>query len=130
MHPEMDSPLCCGRTVHTPEGQRDAAALPFNAHPAFEGVCLKHLLGGQDTGGALSCHVVRVAPGKALLRHIHDGQWELHEVVAGSGTAVIDGADVTYAPGVTAVIPKGLPHAVTAGPDGLVLFAKFFPALL
>lgn len=131
MPTDTDSPLCCGRTIYTPEkGARDAGAFAWNDHPSFAGVAMKHLLRGEDTGGAVSCHLVRVAPGKALLPHIHEGQWELHEVVAGSGTAMIDGADMDYAPGVAAVIPKGLRHGVRAGEQGLVLFAKFFPALV
>lgn len=122
--------LACGRTVYVPAGARDAAELPWNAHPAFAGVALKHLVRGADTQGALSCHLVRVAPGKSLKSHTHDGQWELHEVVAGSGEAGVGEARVAYLPGVSAVIPKGVVHEVTAGDEGLTLFAKFFPALL
>ncbi len=119
-----------GRRILTPAGARDAAALPWNAHPAFAGVAIKHLVTGADTDGALSCHLVRVAPGMRLASHIHEGQSELHEVVAGSGAAAMGGDSAEYRPGVVAVIPRGLVHEVTAGDEGLWLFAKFFPALL
>ena len=122
--------LAQGRRIHTPAGDRDAAALPWNAHPSFAGVALKHLVTGTDTDGALSCHLVRIDPGCRLASHVHAGQWELHEVVCGSGTAGLDGKDMEYRPGVIAVIPKGAPHEVTAGEEGLCLFAKFFPALV
>ncbi len=130
MSMENDSVSRFARSAHTPAGARDVAGLAWNAHPAFDGVALKHLLRGADTGGAISCHLVRIGPGKALSPHVHDGQWELHEVVSGSGTVAIDGAAVAYRPGVSAVIPRGLAHEVTAGEEGLVLFAKFFPPLL
>jgi len=122
--------LAQGRRIHTPAGDKDAAALPWNAHPAFAGVALKHLVAGADTGGALSCHLVRIDPGCRLASHVHAGQWELHEVVGGSGTAGLDGKAADYRPGVMAGIPQGAPHEVTAGDEGLYLFAKFFPALL
>lgn len=130
MQREIDPILAEGRLVMTPAGAKNAADIPWNAHPAFAGVSLKHLVTGVDTDGALSCHLVRVEPGMRLESHVHQGQWELHEVVAGFGTAAIDGCAADYRPGVVAVIPKGVAHDVTAGDEGLCLFAKFFPALV
>ncbi len=127
---KSDAMLLCGRTVNVLSGARDAGELPWNPHPAFEGVALKHLVRGEDTQGALSCHLVRLEPGKGLAGHLHEGQWELHEVLAGSGEAGLAGQRLTYLPGVTTVVPRGVPHEVTAGPEGLIFFAKFFPALL
>ncbi|QAZ66517.1 cupin domain-containing protein [Solidesulfovibrio carbinolicus] len=122
--------LTKGRAVHTLTNVRDAEALPWQDHPAFAGVRLRHLVTAADTEGRLSCHIVRLDPGASLAGHVHDRQWELHEVVCGSGTADLAGRQTDYAPGVTAVIPRGTPHAVTAGDQGLCLLAKFFPALL
>jgi quercetin dioxygenase-like cupin family protein len=122
--------LAEGRAVVTLSGVRDAAAIPWNAHPAFPGVSLKLLVAGADTGGAVSCHLVRVEPGMELKSHVHEGQWELHEVVAGSGRAGMGEAAAEYRPGVVAVIPRGVAHNVRAGDEGLWLFAKFFPALV
>ena len=130
MQDTIDSILAAGRAVHTPTDVRDAGALPWQDHPAFAGVRLRHLVTAADTQGQLSCHIVRLSPGASLAGHVHDGQWELHEVVSGAGTARLAGREADYAPGVTAVIPRGTPHAVTAGDQGLCLLAKFFPALL
>ena len=130
MQAPADSILAAGRAVHTLTDLRDAEALPWQDHPAFAGVRLRHLVTAADTQGQLSCHIVRLDPGASLAGHVHDGQWELHEVVCGSGTAALAGRKADYAPGVTAVIPRGTPHAVTAGDQGLCLLAKFFPALL
>ena len=130
MQTTIESMLTQGRAVHTRTGSRPAADIPWTAHPVFAGVTLKHLVTGADTDGALSCHLVRLEPGAKLASHVHDGQWELHEVVAGSGRAGLGDAAADYLPGVAAVIPRGLAHEVTAGESGLCLYAKFFPALL
>jgi quercetin dioxygenase-like cupin family protein len=130
MQHDRNAILTEGRLVITPGGDKDPAALPWNNHPAFTGVRLKHLVTGADTNGALSCHLVRIDPGCHLKNHVHEGQWELHEVVAGSGTAQLDGRKADYLPGVVAVVPKGTPHEILAGDEGLCIFAKFFPALL
>ena len=126
----IDPTLAAGRAVHTLTDVRDAEALPWQDHPAFAGVRLRHLVTAADTQGQLSCHIVRLSPGASLAGHVHDGQWELHEIVSGDGKAELAGREADYAPGVTAVIPRGTPHAVTAGEQGLCLLAKFFPALL
>lgn len=111
---------------------RDDAAsdIRWNPHPKFKGVSLKHLITGKDTNGKLSCHMVRVEPGCELESHVHADQWELHEVIRGSGMAVLDGKTMEYASGKAAVIPTGKTHSVRAMDDGLVLLAKFFPALV
>lgn len=110
--------------------ERPFADEAWNEHPAFKGVFLKHLVTGEATEGALSCHMVRVEPGCCLESHIHEGQWELHEVINGQGEAIVDDVAVAYQTGVMAVIPKGVRHRVQAGEAGLVLLAKFFPALM
>lgn len=126
---ELIARLSAGPAIH-PDREENLEDSPWIAHPAFAGVQLKHLVRGLDTGGRLSCHLVRVEPGKSLLSHVHDGQWELHEVLSGEGHGALGGNQVPYRPGCQAVIPQGTPHAVTAGDQGLVLLAKFFPALV
>lgn len=101
----------------------------FAPHPKFPGVRLKTLASGAATQGRLSCALVRIEPGCRLETHTHDPQWELHEVVQGEGLAVIDGKELKYEPGKLALIPANTSHSVTAGEQGLALFAKFFPAL-
>ena len=103
--------------------------LTWNPHAKFEGVFMKNLITGGDTGGALSCHIVKVEPGCILDTHLHAGKLELHEVVEGGGTLFLDGREFDYTVGVVGVIPADTPHKVVAGPDGLVLLAKFTPAL-
>ena len=114
--------LVPGKTV-------DFGNIPWSKHPTFEGVELKHILTSAETGGAYSYHLVRIAPGKSILDHIHDPQLETHEVIAGSGYALNDGAKIQYEPGVISVMPAKVHHEVHAGDEGLYLFAKFMPAL-
>jgi quercetin dioxygenase-like cupin family protein len=104
--------------------------LPWNEHPKFNGVFLKHLVTGADTEGKLSCHVVKIDPHCILEEHAHEGQWELHEVIQGSGFLLLAAKEAPFHPGQMAVIPEGTKHKVTAGKEGLVLRAHFFPALM
>jgi quercetin dioxygenase-like cupin family protein len=101
----------------------------WSAHPTFPGVQLKPLVAGAATGGAFSTLMVRIAPGGAMLSHRHDGQTEQHFVVSGDGRAELDGHQVAYAPGALMVIPRGQPHSIVAGGDGMVLMALFSPAI-
>ncbi len=105
------------------------ASIPWSKHPAFEGVELKHLLTGEQTNGAFSYHLVRIAPHKSIDSHIHEKQLETHEVISGTGLCQNNGCTLSYEPGVISVFPKGIPHKITAGETGLCLFAKFIPAL-
>lgn len=104
-------------------------SITWSKHPTFEGVELKHIVTSKETDGEYSFHLVRIAPGKSILDHIHDPQLETHEVIAGSGTCVNDGQEITYRPGVISVMPAKVHHEVHAGDEGLFLFAKFMPAL-
>ncbi|HML23802.1 MAG TPA: cupin domain-containing protein [Aggregatilinea sp.] len=111
-----------GETIRTED-------IDWQQHPTYKGVHLKHLVRGESTNGQLSCHMVKVDPGCTLELHTHAAQWELHEVIDGAGICTLDGSVIPYAPGQVTVIPCGTPHAVTAESDGLVMLAKFFPAL-
>ena len=91
-------------------------AVPWSAHPVFEGVELKHIITAKDTDGAFSYHLVRIAPNK-------------HEVIARDGICINGGYSHEYAPGAIAILPAKVHHEVQAGSQGLYLFAKFFPAL-
>jgi quercetin dioxygenase-like cupin family protein len=112
-----------------PSGDTAFADLPWNPHPAFPGVTLKHLVSGPDTGGRFSYHLVRIDPDHAIGLHRHATQLETHEVIDGAGQATNDGVTLDYAPGVVSIVPSGVEHGVTAGPEGLVLLSKFIPAL-
>ena len=113
-----------------PERDEEAGSIPWNEHPRFKGVFLKHLIRGVNTGDKLSCHMVRIDAHCVLEEHTHENNWELHEVIEGEGVFLIDGREISYYPGRVAMIPEGVRHKVVAGGAGLVLLAKFFPALL
>ncbi len=108
----------------------DASGLNWNPHATMKGVFLKHLVKGADTGGHLSCHIVRIEAGQSITDHIHDGKMELHEVISGEGRAILGEKKIAYQGGVITIIPENIHHSVTAGKEDLFLFAKFIPALL
>lgn len=103
--------------------------LPWNAHPTFKGVALKHIVTAADTNGQFSYHLVRIDPGCKIGNHIHATQLETHEVISGFGECINNGEKIDYQPGTISIIPAAIPHEVTAGEQGLYLFAKFMPAL-
>jgi quercetin dioxygenase-like cupin family protein len=105
-------------------------SLPWMPHASFKGVYLKHLITGNETDRLASFHLVRVDPGCALDQHIHPGKWELHEVLQGQGIARVGEEEINYIPGRIAIIPENTPHQIMAGETGLLIMAKFFPALL
>lgn len=105
------------------------ADIPWSKHPTFEGVALKHIVTSGQTGGQFSYHLVRIAPNKKIGNHVHKTQLETHEVISGSGICINEGTEITYEPGVISILPMNIPHEVTAGNEGLYLFAKFMPAL-
>ncbi|MCM1245260.1 MAG: cupin domain-containing protein [Roseburia sp.] len=112
-----------------PDEEVSFDAIPWSKHPAFDGVELKHIITSEKTGGRFSYHLVRIAPNKKIGDHIHERQLETHEVISGAGVCVNDGVTLPYETGVISIFPIGVPHEVTAGDEGLYLFAKFMPAL-
>jgi len=117
-------------SLTTPDCETDLNALPWKPHPRFQGVSMKHLLTGAETGGALSTHLVRIEAGCRLEQHIHAGSLELHEVVRGAGVCDLAGKSVPYAPGACGLIPAGVAHSVRAhAGEDLYILAKFAPAL-
>jgi quercetin dioxygenase-like cupin family protein len=104
--------------------------LAWNPHPKFHGVFLRHLVTGTDTGGRLSLHQVRIDPGCSIGDHTHAGQVEIHDVLSGEGTCVLEGTALRYLPGTLGVMPADRVHRITAGPEGLLLLATFSPSLV
>ena len=117
-------------TVTFCDRDEEIKELPWNKHPKFKGVYLKHLITSKDTEGKLSCHMVRIDPQCVLEEHVHESQWETHEIIGGSGFLVLAGRETPFHPGRVAVIPKGMTHSVVASSEGLVLLAHFSPALV
>lgn len=74
--------------------------------------------------------MVKIDPGAVLEEHIHENQRELHEVIEGEGKFHLDTKETSYYPGRMGMIPKRTHHKVIAGEKGMVLLAKFFPALV
>jgi quercetin dioxygenase-like cupin family protein len=117
-------------TVIVPAGTVVPASLPWNPHPKFPGVFLRHLVTGSDTGGRLSLHHVRIDPGCSIGDHTHAGQVETHDILEGSATCTLEGRTIAYVPGVLGVMPADQVHRVDAGGDGLLLLATFSPPLV
>jgi len=117
-----------GKIVYL-EKEIDTKTLDWNAHAVFQGVYLKHLVKGEDTDGKFSSHLVKVEAGCEIGEHVHEEQWELHEIMSGVGKGVIAEKEITYKLGVFGVIPKGIKHKVIATDTNLYLLAKFVPAL-
>lgn len=116
-------------SLRLPTAAIEFADIPWCGHPTFEGVWLKHIVTAKDTDGQFSYSLVRIAPNKSIKNHIHEAQTETHEVIAGSGVCINNGAEIIYTIGTVSVMQAGIPHEVRAGADGLCLFAKFIPAL-
>ena len=100
--------------------------IPWNQHAKFKGVYLKHIIKGADTDGMLSCHLVKIDPDAVLEEHIHESQWELHEVIEGEGKFILESKETPYHPGRMGIIPKGAKHKVVAGKSGLVCSRNSF----
>lgn len=112
-----------------PGMEKPFAPLPWNNHPAFDGVALKHLVTGAESGGLFSYHLVRIQPGRAIGDHLHDPQLETHEVVGGAGACRNGDAVIDYRPGTLSIFQPRVRHSVEAGETGLLILAKFMPPL-
>lgn len=117
-------------TVHFTDRMISISDAEWTRHPLFEGVYLKNMIKGEDSGGLFSSHLVKIDPDCCLADHCHEAQMELHEVIEGDGQCRLIEKKFDYHPGKMALIPKGENHRVQAGKNGLTLMAKFFPALL
>jgi quercetin dioxygenase-like cupin family protein len=115
-------------TILTSTGQ-----IPWQEHASFKGVYMKHLLVGNQTEGKMSCHLVRIDPGCEIGLHKHDGKVEVHTVLQGDGLCILPEAAVEpieYMCGKVSVVHSDIPHRVVARDGGLMILAKFSPALL
>ncbi len=116
--------------VHYTDHTENLATMEWVPHPAYKGVCLKHIIKGKETNGLFSSHLVKIDPNCRLETHYHEHQLELHEIIQGRGSFHLLDQQHEYQAGKMAIIPMGTRHMVQAGATGLVLMAKFFPALL
>ncbi|QJB55772.1 cupin [Pseudodesulfovibrio sp. zrk46] len=109
---------------------KDAKNLSWNPHPSNAGVSLKHLVTGSETDGRFSVHLVKLDAGAEIGEHVHENHWELHEVAGGDGVCLLEMGITSYGPGDINVLPENIKHYIKAGENGLLLMAKFIPALL
>ena len=130
--------MCCmdNRTVRGHEtivstgSDRKAGSLPWNPHPKFAGVFLRHLVTSRDTGGRISLHHVRIDPGCAIGDHTHAGQVEVHDVLGGEGICTVAGKEIRYVPGVMGIMPADTLHRVAAGRAGTPAARHILPPLV
>lgn len=104
-------------------------AIAWYDHPRFSGVHLRDIVSGSETGNTFSQHLVRVEAGCEIGHHAHAGTWELHNVIAGTGTCVLGGREIAYAAGEITVLPADVGHTVKAPDADLFILATFVPAL-
>jgi quercetin dioxygenase-like cupin family protein len=116
--------------VHFPNFRVDTQDTPWYQHPEWDGVFLKDLIGGKDTGGAFSYHLVQVWKDCRILDHDHATQWEWNRVISGKGVFTFGDAEIPFVPGQTFVTPPGVRHGVRVYHSDLTLLAMFVPALV
>lgn len=76
--------------------------------------------GGE--GGVANVHVVTVTAGGL---HFHQNYDEVYHVLRGEGMITLETQNHALRPGAVAVIPTGIPHAVTAAPNQELEFVIF-----
>ena len=103
--------------------------IPWYPHPKFEGVEMKDIVTSAETEGRFSFHLVKIAPEKKIELHIHENQLETHEIIFGDGICRIEDKDFACEAGMVSIFPAAVKHEITAGSNGLYIFAKFMPAL-
>ena len=101
----------------------------FTKHPTQEGVFLKHLFTGSDTGGCLNNLEVNIVPGFQIAPHAHDDSSEFFYVVGGHGE-FLDGTEwKAIKEGDAFMAPMKMNHSIkNTGNKTLVLFSTFCPA--
>ena len=100
----------------------------WTPHGSFRGVFTDTVIAGESTEGSATCLLVRIDPGMAIGRHVHEKNTEIHYVVEGRGVCTVQGRRIDYSPGTVAVMPRGEEHDV-ATEGGLRLLAVFTPRL-
>lgn len=99
-----------------------------DAEGADLGELVAHAAAGQggalwrlrDDGRQLDANVVRLPPGAEVAPHTEAHLDVLLVVVAGGGRLSLAGGGREVRPGSVAVLPRGAPRGLAAGPEGLV----------
>ncbi|HHB91056.1 MAG TPA: cupin domain-containing protein [Anaerolineae bacterium] len=72
-------------------------------------------------GDDLVAVLVTMQPHARVPEHHHEHHDEIFDVVRGTGTFWLDGQAFSFGPGMTIVVPAGIPHALEAGEGVWVL---------
>lgn len=129
MHLDHISALFEEARILFPDRDIRTAERDWYPNSAWDGVFLKDLVTGKETGGAFSYHLVRIRPHCEVPDHDHETQWEWNVVLGGRGSFLIGGKKVSVEVGQTFVTPPGDRHTVCADSEELTLLALFVPAL-
>ena len=109
---------------------------PVDSRPmsAFEGIAgLPHvriwdgITAHAVDGDRTTLAVIELEPGSAVPEHRHDNE-QLGVLIRGSMQFRVGGESRNVGPGDTWRILSGVPHEVTAGPDGALAVECFTPA--
>ena len=103
--------------------------IKWDKHPKFSGVFTKTLLTSKNSSNNLSAMIVKIDPLHEIGDHIHEGKYELHEILSGDGIGTIEDKKIEYKTGVISLIPGDIHHSIKAGDNGMILLAKFTPPL-
>lgn len=92
-----------------------------NPPPAGRGsVELK--VSAEETDGAMSVHLQTLPAGAETLTHIHHNCEETVYPIVGSATVTVGGEPAELTPGKSAVVPRGIPHAIANKSDEEIQF--------
>ncbi|MDR0664491.1 MAG: cupin domain-containing protein [Helicobacteraceae bacterium] len=108
---------------------RLGADADYRRHPTFSGVYIKSLIAYDKSERRLNAMLVKIDPRCEIGDHLHDKEYELHQIIGGEAEAIIDGKSVAYKAGVVSLIAPNVKHSVKALEAGAVLLAVFTPNL-
>jgi len=99
-----------GRPAAVPAGVKQAQVLPRKG----VGTVSLRLDPTKVKGAALSAAVIDIDAGAVVPKHVHDASTELLYVLAGGGTMVVDGVELTVTEHSVVQVPAGVEHSFTA----------------
>ncbi|MDR0747177.1 MAG: cupin domain-containing protein [Helicobacteraceae bacterium] len=102
----------------------------YRPHPTFNGVYMKSLIAYDKSAKRINAMLVKIEPRCKIGDHLHDQEFELHEVIYGQAEATINGVSAAYKTGVISLIAPNVKHSVKADETGVVLLAIFTPYLI
>ncbi len=65
--------------------------------------------------------LVTLQPHAQVPEHVHEHHVEIFDVVRGAGTFWLNGEAISFQPGMTIVVPAGVPHALQAADEPWIL---------